>query len=107
MSTDNETENPNPDISPIAEDDVPEIEAICGVIITMSIDGQGINIMPIPNEQGRFERMATMDDVLMLVTAANAHIQGNLAGLKAVNLLEQIKAQGKTNRIVKAGLGRG
>lgn len=107
MIPDEENDKVNPDISPAVEDDVPEIEAVCGVIITMSVDGQGINIMPIPNDQGRFERMATMDDVLMLVTAANAHIQGNLAGLKTVNLIQQIRQEEGKKRVVKAGLGRG
>lgn len=86
---------------PGPEEPPPEPQFTCGVTLLDNLNGEGFQIIPVQN--GQEIRVATVDDILGLITKAQVHIQANLTMNKLMN---ELTKQRKMAAEVKAAADR-
>lgn len=94
-SINSEDKLPPPDTE--ETDSEPEIKFVCGMVISMYPNGQGIQIAPIQHPE--YARIATNDDILMLLSDAmistNSRLIAGLVEKVITNYREMRRAMNK------------
>jgi hypothetical protein len=85
------------------EEDEEEAEHLCGVLILMNRNGNGVSINPVPTEGGNVERIATPDDLLMMINLAKVHMDSNVNAAKCVNAIMGLGKKAKKRGIYVPG----
>lgn len=79
------------DVKEVEEGEKHEPKAECGIMILRRLDGQGIDIIPIPDENKDVARGATPDDITSLISTAQMHMIANLTVDKILRFNKRAK----------------